>query len=246
MISYKMMPRVASRPRARPERTTEEDPRAYRTKAEVATDVLRRAILTGELAPGEPLTVASLADRYGLTLMPLREALSHLAAEGLVEIEPHQSATVARLSHARMNEEYAVRAVLEAAAAAQATPELTKEDLAELEELLHRMDRARDTKRTADFWAQTKRFHERIYEATPSRLLREEVQRVRVRTLRYLPAFERDQELVHAAQREHWEIFTALKRRDADRVERLVRTHVATVARAVRIPEENEAGPRES
>jgi DNA-binding GntR family transcriptional regulator len=242
MISYKMMPRVASRQRARAERVVDEESPAYRTKAEVATDVLRRAILSGEVAPGEPLTVVSLAARYGLTLMPLREALSHLAAEGLVEIEPHQSATVARLSHDRMNEEYAVRAVLEAAAAAQATPELTGDDLDELEELLRRMDRARDAKRTADFWAQTKRFHERIYEAAPSRLLREEVQRVRVRTLRYLPAFERDQELVHAAQREHWEIFAALKRRDADKVERLVRVHVATVASAVHIPDESEVG----
>src|SRR5919201_1785476 len=102
------MARVATRSRARAERVAEEDARAYRTKAEVATDVLRRAILSGDLEPGEPLTVASLADRYGLTLMPLREALSKLAAEGLVEIEPHQSAKVARLSHDRMNEEYAV------------------------------------------------------------------------------------------------------------------------------------------
>jgi DNA-binding GntR family transcriptional regulator len=241
MISYKMMPMAASSSRAAGQRAREEDTRAYRTKAEVATDVIRSAVLSGELSPGEPLTVASLADRFGLTLMPLREALSHLAAEGLVEIEPHQSARVARLSHERMNEEYAVRAILEAAAAAQATPHLTDGDLGELEELLRRMDRARDSRRTADFWAQTKRFHERIYVAATSRLLREEVERVRVRTLRYLPAFERDQELVDAAQREHWEIFRALRARDASRVERLVREHVATVARAVRIPEGSEA-----
>src|SRR5688572_29833355 len=95
-----------------------EETAGYRTKAGVATDIVRRAILSGDLAPGEPLTVAALADRFGLTLMPLREAISRLATEGLVELDPHRTARVARLSHARMNEEYAVRAILEAAAAA--------------------------------------------------------------------------------------------------------------------------------
>lgn len=237
MISYKIVAKTAVRRRSRAERASEEEP-AYRTKAEVATDVLRRAILAGDLAPGEPLTVASLAERFGLTLMPLREALSHLASEGLVDIEPHQSARVARLSHERMNEEYAVRAILEAAAAAQATPHLDDDAFTRLEELLRRMDKAHDARRTADFWSLTKRYHEHIYALAPSRLLREEVERVRVRTLRYLPVFERDQDLVHAAQREHWEIFEALRARDAARVERLVRAHVATVARAVRIPDD--------
>jgi DNA-binding GntR family transcriptional regulator len=241
MISYKIVAKTAVRGRVHAERAGEEESPAYKTKAEVATDVLRRAVLAGELAPGEPLTVASLAERFGLTLMPLREALSHLAAEGLVEIEPHQSARVARLSHERMNEEYAVRAILEAAAAAQATTHLDDAAFGELGELLRRMDKARDARRTADFWALTKRYHEHIYAAAPSRLLREEVERVRVRTLRYLPAFQRDQHLVHAAQREHWEIFEALRTRDADRVERLVRAHVATVARAVRIPDDGDA-----
>jgi len=218
------------------ERAATEDLPAYRTKAEVATDVVRRAILSGDLTPGELLTVVSLAERFDLTHMPLREALSHLAAEGLVEIEPHQSARVVRLSHERMKEEYFVRAIVEAAAAAQATKKLDDAAFDALEDLLHRMDRARDARRTADFWALTKRFHERIYAAAPSRLLREEVDRVRVRTLRYLPAFERDHDLVAAAQREHWEIFHALRGGDPAKVERLVRAHVATVASAVHIP----------
>lgn len=213
----------------------------YRTKADVATDVLRRAILSGELAPGEPLTVGPLAERYGLTLMPLREAIARLASEDLVELDPHRTARVARLDHDRMNEEYAVRAVLEAAAAAQAVPHLSAEALAELEDLLRRMDRARDAHRTADYWALTKRFHERIYEAAPSRLLREEVDRVRVRTLRYLSVFANDQDLVHAAQREHWRIFGALKAGDPDEVEQLVREHVATVALSAHLPDERPA-----
>jgi DNA-binding GntR family transcriptional regulator len=210
----------------------------YRTKAEVAADVLRRAILSGELGPGEPLTVGVLATRYGLTLMPLREALSRLASEGLVEIEPHQTARVAQLSQDRMIEEYAVRAVLEAAAAAQAVDLLDANSLKELEKLLQQMDAARDAGRSADYWSITQRFHEGIYAAAPSRLLRAEVERVRTRTLRYLPVFQRDHILMEAAQREHWAIFHALEERDRAKVEALVRAHVATVASAVHLDPE--------
>src|SRR4051794_31738019 len=94
---------------------------AYRTKAEVAADVIRGAILSGELAPGEELAVLGLAQRFGLTLMPLREALSRLDDEGLLEMESHRPAHVADLSRETLQEEYAIRAVLESAAAAQAT-----------------------------------------------------------------------------------------------------------------------------
>ncbi len=77
---------------------------AYRTKAEVAADVIRGAILSGELAPGEELTVLALAQRFGLTLMPLREALSRLDDEGLIEMEAHRPARVAELSRERLQE----------------------------------------------------------------------------------------------------------------------------------------------
>jgi DNA-binding GntR family transcriptional regulator len=216
----------------------------YRTKAEVAADVLRRAILSGELGPGEALTVGVLATRYGLTLMPLREALSRLASEGLVEIEPHQTARVAQLSQARMVEEYAVRAVLEAAAAAQAVGHLDARAFDALEKLLRQMDAARDAGRSAEYWSVTQRFHERIYAAAPSGLLRAEVERVRTRTLRYLPVFQRDQVLMAAAQREHWAIFQALKKGDSTKVEALVRAHVATVASAVHLEEPQVAQTR--
>lgn len=236
------MPRVAQKGRTAPgpERgvAPSEGQNGYRTKARLAADILRRAILSGDLAPGEPLTVAALAGRFGLTLMPLREAISRLAAEGLVELDPHRTARVARLDHERMNEEYAVRAIFEAAAAAQATSHLDAAAFAELEDLLRRMDRARDSGRTADYWALTQRFHERIYAAAPSALLRDEVHRVRVRTLRYLQVFARDHALMHEAQREHRQIFEALRAGDPDAVERLVRMHVATVARSARLPDE--------
>lgn len=207
----------------------------YRTKATVAADVIRTAILSGDLAPGEELTVLGLAQRFGLTLMPLREALSRLDDEGLIEMEAHRSARVADLSREKLQEEYFIRSVLESAAAAQATLHLDAGALAELEDLLHRMDSARDAHRPADFWELTRQYHDRIYAAAPSALMRKEVARLRARTRRYLQLFSSDQALMPEAQREHWEIFRAIKKRDPASVERLVREHIEHVARNVRV-----------
>jgi DNA-binding GntR family transcriptional regulator len=207
----------------------------YRTKATVAADVIRTAILSGDLAPGEELTVLGLAQRFGLTLMPLREALSRLDDEGLIELEAHRSARVADLSREKLQEEYFIRSVLESAAAAQATLHLDADALAELEDLLHRMDSARDAHRPVDFWELTRQYHDRIYAAAPSALMRKEVARLRARTRRYLQLFSSDQALMPEAQREHWEIFRAIKKRDAASVERLVREHIEHVARNVRV-----------
>lgn len=208
---------------------------AYRTKAEVAADVIRGAILSGEIAPGEELTVLALAQRFGLTLMPLREALSRLDDEGLIEMEAHRPARVAELSRERLQEEYFIRSLLESAAAAQATPHLDDDALAEIEALLRRMDAARDARRPGDYWELTRQYHERIYAATPSPIMLKEVARLRARTRRYLPLFSSDQALVPEAQKEHWEIFRAIRKRDPALVERLVRTHIEHVAKSVRL-----------
>jgi DNA-binding GntR family transcriptional regulator len=208
---------------------------AYRTKAEVAGDVIRGAILSGELAPGEELTVLALAQRFGLTLMPLREALSRLDDEGLLDMEAHRPARVAELSRERLQEEYFIRSLLESAAAAQATPHLDDDALDEIEALLRRMDAARDAHRPGDYWELTRQYHERIYAATPSPIMRKEVARLRARTRRYLPLFSSDQALVPEAQQEHWEIFRAIRKREPALVERLVRTHIEHVSKSVRL-----------
>ncbi len=83
------------------------------TRTEWADSRLRDAILRGELGPGDPLVISTLADQLGLSATPLREALRNLATEGLVVLQSHGSARVAEVDIHEANEIYEIRAVLE-------------------------------------------------------------------------------------------------------------------------------------
>ena len=69
----------------------------YRTKRDVAVELLREAIVGGELAPGTRLVLEELSQRYSVSMTPIREALSILESEGLIVQHPHRGATVAAL-----------------------------------------------------------------------------------------------------------------------------------------------------
>ena len=83
-------------------------------------DLLEEAILEGELKPGERLRAEALAQRFGTSRTPIREALLQLEAQGLVEVEPNRGAVVRTFDRDDLLDLYEVRALLEPAAAARA------------------------------------------------------------------------------------------------------------------------------
>lgn len=83
------------------------------TRAEWVDAQLRRAILSGELAPGERLRAEHLAQQYGVSPTPLRETFMRLAGEGLVVVEPQRGARVAPLDVAEAVEIYDLRLLVD-------------------------------------------------------------------------------------------------------------------------------------
>jgi len=112
------------------------------TAAATVLAELRRAISTGELAPGQQLVQESLAVRLGVSRVPLREALQVLEGEGQVVHEPHRGYFVVELSLADLVEVYHLRAVLEAEAARTAVPLLTDADVESLQRLVDAVNAA--------------------------------------------------------------------------------------------------------
>lgn len=86
------------------------------TLTEQIADELRKDIIAGAFAPGQRLTTAELTVRYQVSATPLREALQHLAAQGMVDIDPRLGTSVPPISRAHLHDTYAVREMLEVAA----------------------------------------------------------------------------------------------------------------------------------
>lgn len=143
--------------------------RSRATAHEYVRDVLRRAILNGELTGGARLVQAELAATLDVSTTPVREALRDLASEGLVRFDPHRGAIVTELDPEEVKDIYEIRRILEPHAMRQAAPLVTDSLLERLRTVHQRMI---DNAHSASFVDLNRVFHLAIYEAgTSSRLL---------------------------------------------------------------------------
>ena len=195
----------------------------------VIHDRLRRAILDGDLAPGETTSQAALARELGFGRTPLREALRLLEREGLVVSEPGRKVRVSELSLVDLEGVYAMRIALEAVGIRATIPRLREEDFAELEGFMAQMDhyiRRGDSLRMSGPHAD---FHERFVAHAGPRVtgalaqLFDHANRYRVAYNATLPAGYDDRRAEHRA------IFDAAASGDAElTVQRLVEHYART------------------
>jgi DNA-binding GntR family transcriptional regulator len=132
------------------------------TAVDVAYHGIRMAILNGEFEPGMQLKLQNLGDRYSISLIPVREALRLLQAEGLVESVRNKGARVASISLDETIDVYRLRLVLEATALKLAFPHIDNELIAELEKLQREMRKIFATDR-ARYLALHQQLHFGIY-----------------------------------------------------------------------------------
>ena len=107
----------------------------YKSKKDLVVDVIREAILSGELEPGARLLQDDLAERLQVSSTPVREALRQLETEGMLQSSPNRGVRVAEVDFQAVREIYLIRAELEALATRLAAPKLRPADLARLRAL---------------------------------------------------------------------------------------------------------------
>jgi DNA-binding GntR family transcriptional regulator len=133
---------------------------AATTTADAVAGALRRALHHGRWAPGAPLRQEDLAAEFGVSRIPVREALNKLQAEGLVVVEPNRGAFVARLSAHEVDEIFDLRVLLECDALRHAIPQHTARTLRQLHALQAELDAEDDP----NLWLSTDAaFHEVLY-----------------------------------------------------------------------------------
>ena len=108
------------------------------TKADDIALAIEEAIVSGDLEPGTVLRQEQLSEQFDVSRTPIREALRRLAALGLVSFVPNRGVRVRTISRDELHEAFMVRAELEALATEVAATKITKEELAELEEVEQR------------------------------------------------------------------------------------------------------------
>lgn len=140
------------------------------SSVELVYQSTRRAILTGDYAPGSPLRLQELAARNGVSMIPVREALRLLEAEGFVESVPNRGAHVAPLSMEDMLDVYRTRIVLELEALRQAIPNITPQVLAKARRSNKKIVRQFQQKGYAEY-EDHRAFHFALYEPSGSKWL---------------------------------------------------------------------------
>ena len=192
--------------------------RPFATKSEWVYEHLRRRILGGTYKPDDRLRLTELAREFGMSEMPVREALRMLQRDGLIEMHSHRGASVANLSWSRAAEIVSVRMHLEVMAVREAAPGHDKASLAELCKILDRMDRDLAAGSAARFSTGNREFHRRLYEPGTNTVLKEEIADLwdRVWRARAQSIFEVDRARMTSAQAEHRAILAALAKNDVD------------------------------
>lgn len=138
-----------------------------------AYEALREAILSGQLKPNETISQTAIAEKLGVSPIPVRAAISRLVAEGLMSQEPHHSPRVSSFSHDNLEEILMVRSHLEVMATRMAVPAIQPENLSELRSLLGQMGEVLKAQELHLFGSLNKAFHLKIYESCRYPLLRQ-------------------------------------------------------------------------
>lgn len=205
----------------------------FKTKQDYVYEQLYEAILSGRFKPGEHLVLEDLADEFGTSRTPLREAIRRLQTEGLVDFAPHRGAVVADLSVEELIELYHIRAVLDGLAARLATENLSDTELTELRSIYEDTQRELDPSNPVRFEEFNRKFHEIIYQGANAPSLYEMITNLYTKTARHRHLSLRSPGRVQDVMAEHHRIVDALMARDAEMAERRAREHHENTAKAL-------------
>lgn len=187
---------------------------------------LKNAILAGALKPMERITENQVAERFGLSRTPVREAFRRLESEGLILVVPQRGSFVSQPSVEDILEIYQMRTPLEGMAARIAAESITDEQLRHLEELLRAEEDRKDRPSAERSLRLNREFHAVIFACTRNKRLasflmdmQDQVHRVRVLWPSTLSR-------LGETWKEHQRILAALKAHDGEAAERLMRGHL--------------------
>ncbi|WP_099867420.1 GntR family transcriptional regulator [Pararhizobium haloflavum] len=189
-------------------------------------DEIENGIVTGDFKPGSRLDETQLANRYGVSRTPVREALMQLSASGFVEIRPRRGAIVVEIGPQRLYEMFEVMAELEGLAGALAARRCSEADREAIRIAHTQCAKSAANGETDAYYYDNEVFHRAIYKASHSQFLAEQCLALhrRLRPFRRLQLRVRNR--LPSSYAEHDGIVQAIFDGDADRTSSLLRSHI--------------------
>ena len=186
---------------------------------------LKEEILSGKFPPGVRIRQEDIAEQFGASRSPVREALRILEAEGLINLVAHTGAWISHLSLAECEEMYQIRERVEPLLLRLSIPAMTDSVIAELSDLVNQMEATNDVE---TFLKLDRQFHLLSYSKAETTLVGDMVNRLWNTTQHYRRAYSR---LLAAssfkpAHYEHHLLLAAIIRRDSDDAERILFGHI--------------------
>lgn len=205
--------------------------------ADQVADELREAIQSGELEPGERLVERKLAERLGVSHIPVREALAKLAEERLVERQPRRGARVAALTAEELAEISTLRIVLEQFVCQRVQERWNDRSEAKLRRIVATMVEAAERGDGERMFGLDRKFHELLWELADHHLLMDMTSQLRGRINGFLRAtnnaLEPADRIAHAQA--HAEIVDAIASGDLERARSTMARHVEIAAARITI-----------
>lgn len=199
-----------------------------RTTSDTIADELREAIVRGDYADGTELNQVDLAREFGVSRVPIREALRQLRAEGLISSEPHMRAAVVGHTLERIIEILELRCLLETYLMTRSAARMTAADYADLRAMCAKMAKSR----AHDDWlALNTAFHDRLYSRADAPVASELAHQLSLRVQRYVRMVRINRrKRAGDPNKEHLAILEALERNDLESARAELENHIQHTA----------------
>lgn len=198
----------------------------YQPLRDIVFHTLRKAIITGELPPGERLMETQLGEKLGVSRTPIREAIRKLELEGLVVMVPRKGAQVAQFTQKDIKDVLEVRAALEALAVRLACKRMDERSFLRLQLVNAEYEYAAKENDIETMIEKDVEFHEVIFSATQNDKLVQMFGNLGEQVHRFRIAYLKNSKASRVVQEEHMEILQALRNRDSDLASHLAKRHI--------------------
>ena len=187
--------------------------------------VIRTAIVRGELPGDMPLRQDEISTALSVSHIPVREAFRQLEAQGLVRIYPNRGAVVTKLSCKELSDVMDTRILLEVGALRLALPHITEEDLARARELLELFSKEKDPIKGAEL---NLKLHFSLYDPSDNQTLLSLIDQMHANVDRYITPFFGKEEVSAELYTvdEHSQIISACESKDTELATAILRTHL--------------------